>query len=349
MPLYKYWGNRILSTSQNAAVGEQLSEWHSGYRAYSVAALRDLPLELNDDGFNFDTQIILQLHEAGKRIMEIPIPTYYGDEICYVDGVKYAREVTRDVLRYRLHKMGFGSGETAFASQAYESKGSLDSSHRQLLDRMSERPPAKVLDLGCSDGSLAARLRALGHHVTGVDVVRHDGIEDAVDAFVQGDLDEGIPAEVGVGYDVVLAADVIEHVRDPDAMLRNIAAVLHPDGSLLASIPNIAHWYPRLRMVLGRFDYERRGILDEGHLRFFTRRSFLRRATRSGYIVDWESATGLPLEVVDRGAGDSGAVGGSPVVALVRRIDRLAVRWAPNLFAYQYLFDLRPDPMNRDT
>lgn len=280
--------------------------------------------------------------------MEIPIPTYYGDEICYVDGVKYAREVTRDVLRYRLHKVGFGSGETAFASQAYEAKGSLDSSHRQLLDKMSERPPAKVLDLGCSDGSLAVRLRALGHHVTGVDVVRHDGIEDAVDAFVQGDLDEGIPAEVGVGYDVVLAADVIEHVRDPDAMLRAIAAVLQPEGSLLASIPNIAHWYPRLRMVLGRFDYERRGILDEGHLRFFTRRSFLRRATRSGFVVDWEAATGLPIEVVDRGAGDGGRVGSSSVASLVRRIDRRAVRWAPNLFAYQYLFDLRPDPMNQD-
>jgi glycosyltransferase involved in cell wall biosynthesis len=344
MPLYKYLGNRILTTVQNRVVGEQLTEWHSGYRAYRVDALRDLPLDLNDDGFNFDTQIILQLHEAGKRIVEIPIPTYYGDEICYVDGVKYAREVTRDVVRYRMHKMGFGSGETAFASDAYETKGSLDSSHRQLHDQMAQRPPSKVLDLGCSDGALAAELRKLGHHVTGVDVVEHVAVWDRVDNFVAGDLDDGVPEEAGIGFDVVLAADVIEHVRDPDSILREIRAVLTPDGVLLASIPNFAHWYPRLRVGLGRFDYERRGILDEGHLRFFTRRSFLRRARRAGYVVDWESATGLPLEVVDRGAVDGHTVGGSRLVGAVRRLDRLGVRLLPNLFAYQYLFALTPDP-----
>ncbi|QGG95360.1 bifunctional glycosyltransferase/class I SAM-dependent methyltransferase [Actinomarinicola tropica] len=344
MPLYKYVGNRILTQAQNAIVGESLSEWHSGYRAYRVAALDDVPFELNDDGFNFDTQIIVQLHEAGKRIHEVPIPTYYGDEICYVDGVRYAGDVMRDVVKYRLHKIGFGSGEMAFASDAYETKDSLDSSHRQLLEWMAHRPPSKVLDLGCSDGALADRLRRLGHHVTGVDVVEMPGVGTRVDAFVRGDLDDGIPAEAGTGFDVVLAADVIEHVRDPDAMLRSILAVLKPDGTLLASIPNFAHWYPRLRTVLGRFDYERRGILDRGHLRFFTHRSFMRVARRAGYIADWESATGLPLEVVDRG-GDGGGVAGSPVARLVRWVDRRGVRAWPNLFAYQYLFALRPDPM----
>ena len=90
MPLYKYVGNRILTTFENKVAGMSLSEWHSGYRAYSVAALRDIPFDRNADGFEFDTQIILQFHEAGKRICETPIPTYYGDEICYVDGMGYA-------------------------------------------------------------------------------------------------------------------------------------------------------------------------------------------------------------------------------------------------------------------
>src|SRR3989442_9553660 len=102
MPLYKYVGNRILTTLQNAIVGMDLSEWHSGYRAYSVAALRGIPFERNSDGFDFDTQIILQLHESGKRIEELPIPTFYGDEISRVASVKYARDVTRAVVRYRL-------------------------------------------------------------------------------------------------------------------------------------------------------------------------------------------------------------------------------------------------------
>ena len=90
MPLYKYVGNRILTRFENRCSGPMLSEFHSGYRAYSVEALKSIPFERNSDGFNFDTQIIIQLVDAGKRIVEVPIPTYYGDEICYVNGLKYA-------------------------------------------------------------------------------------------------------------------------------------------------------------------------------------------------------------------------------------------------------------------
>ena len=66
MPMYKYVGNRILTTVQNALTGLHLSEWHSGYRAYRVSALADLPFVGNSDGFDFDTEIILQLHAARK-------------------------------------------------------------------------------------------------------------------------------------------------------------------------------------------------------------------------------------------------------------------------------------------
>ena len=93
MPLYKFVGNRILTTFQNTVMGTDLTEWHSGYRAYRVAALAEIPFEQNHDGFDFDTQIIIQLVESGKRIVEVPIPTYYGDEICYVNGMGYARDV----------------------------------------------------------------------------------------------------------------------------------------------------------------------------------------------------------------------------------------------------------------
>ena len=88
MPLYKYAGNKILTSFENRMLGTDLYEFHSGYRAYSVKALSRVPFERNSDGFDFDTQIIIQLVDAGKRIMEVPIPTYYGDEICYVDGLK---------------------------------------------------------------------------------------------------------------------------------------------------------------------------------------------------------------------------------------------------------------------
>src|SRR5690606_3467999 len=178
-----------------------------------------LPLQDNVDGFNFDTEIIIQLHEAGYRIKEIPIPTYYGDEICRVDGMRYAKDVTKDVLRYRAHKMGFGTGKMAFGNSAYDIKESADSSHGGLLRWMEMRPPSRVLDLGCSDGELGARMMAMGHEVIGVDIEEHKGVRERLTDFYQADLEAGIPDAVGGDFDVVIAADVLEHVRSPEQLL----------------------------------------------------------------------------------------------------------------------------------
>src|SRR5262249_7477361 len=107
MPLYKRVGNRILTKVENKLLDINLTEFHSGYRAYRMDVLRGVPFEENSDGFDFDTQIIAQIVYAGGRILEIPIPTYYGDEICYVNGMKYAFDVVYDVLEYRLAVRGF--------------------------------------------------------------------------------------------------------------------------------------------------------------------------------------------------------------------------------------------------
>ena len=337
MPLYKYVGNRILSTTQNALAGIELSEWHSGYRAYSTAALRDIPFESNVDVFNFDTQIIVQLIEAKKRIVEVPIPTYYGDEICHVQGIPYGLSVVRDVARYRAHKMGFGSGELAFASTTYESKSGFDSSHDRLRDWLARRSPRRVLDLGCADGSLGAALRAAGHEVIGVDVEQAPGVTERLDEFVQADLEQGLPPGVAKGVDVVVAADVFEHLRHPEQLLAQLAEQLPEGATVVASVPNFGHWYPRARVLAGRFDYDRRGILDGTHLRFFTRRSFERLVRSQGWSVVRREYTGLPLEVAERG-------GSAPSGALraVSAVDRALVRLRPTLFGYQLLYELAP-------
>lgn len=90
MPLYKFLGNRILTTVQNRLSGLTLSEYHSGYRLYSVEALKRIPFESFTNTWHFDTQIILAMAERNFRIVERPIPTYYGDEICHVNGIPYA-------------------------------------------------------------------------------------------------------------------------------------------------------------------------------------------------------------------------------------------------------------------
>ncbi|MFM7899875.1 MAG: glycosyltransferase/methyltransferase, partial [Actinomycetota bacterium] len=101
MPKYKYVGNKILTFLQNRMAGVRLSEWHSGYRAYSISALGKVGFELNADYYDFDTQIILQMIAAEQRISEIPIPTFYGDELSRVNGIRYGWRILRHTLRWR--------------------------------------------------------------------------------------------------------------------------------------------------------------------------------------------------------------------------------------------------------
>jgi glycosyltransferase involved in cell wall biosynthesis len=101
MPLYKLVGNRILTSFENRSLGMDLTEFHSGYRAYSLTAMRKIELSRMTDDFHFDSEIIIKLQHQGFKIKEVPIPTFYGDELCYVDGVKYAKDVFRAVIHYR--------------------------------------------------------------------------------------------------------------------------------------------------------------------------------------------------------------------------------------------------------
>ena len=334
MPTYKYVGNRILTRFENAALGTNLSEFHSGYRAYSVSALKQIPFERNSDGFNFDTQIIIQLHDAGMRIAEVPIPTYYGDEICYVDGLGYAKDVTKDVIGYRLQKAGFGDGSRIALNEEYQLKPSEDSSHGRISALLSSRSPSKILDLGCSGGQLAERLRGMGHHVTGVDVIEIPGVGERTDSFFKADLNDGIPYEAGSGFDVVLGADVLEHLVNPGALLAQTREVLSPDGVAIFCVPNIAHWYPRARSTLGMFDYDQRGILDATHLRFFTRRSIRKLIERQGYTIRRIESVGLPLDVM-------GLTGTKAHAA--RLFDQVMLALWPTMFAYQFIVEATPN------
>ena len=130
MPRYKFFGNKILSAFQNRILNQNLSEFHSGYRLYRVDALKTIPFELNTQDFHFDTEIIIQLIRADKQIHEHPIPTYYGDEICHVNGLRYAWDVVRVTTLSRLMDLGIFYQRRFDVSRTspYESKLSFDSS-----------------------------------------------------------------------------------------------------------------------------------------------------------------------------------------------------------------------------
>jgi len=326
MPLYKLVGNRILSTFENAVVGLDLSEWHSGYRAYSVAALRDLPFRENADGYHFDTQIIIQFHEAGKRIMEIPIPTYYGDEISYVNGPRYAVDIVKDVIKYRAHKMGIGKGDTAFATSLYEPKAGADTATGRMLAWVSGAPAGRVLVVGVEAELVGAELRGAGHEVVVLlDPARVDALPDD-DMLLAADLDDGIPAAAGDGFDLVVAVDALGRVRDSSRLLADLHRVMRPGARLVASVPNFTHWYPRARVMSGRWRYDMRGVLDEGQLHFFTGGEVAQRLADAGFEPRRRETVGLP-----RGADGSHAMS---------VVDGDGLTHRPTLFAYQYLFEV---------
>ena len=335
MPAYKYVGNRILTSFQNRLTGARLSEWHSGYRAYRMDALRDLPLASFSDGFDFDTEIILGLLAAEKRIVEVPIPTYYGDEICYVNGLAYAKDVSVDVIRHWARARGFGGGVSSTETDTYALKEEYGS-HAVLLQWLGDRTPSRVLDAGCFDGRFADLARRQGHHVTGLDRHKLDGVAQRVDAFIEADLNERLPRGLHSAFDVVVAGDILEHVVEPHALLSDLAQTLRSGGEILVSVPNFGHWYPRGRTALGKFDYDQRGPLDRGHLRFFTRDTIESLIANCNLRITARATVGTPFDML--------AADGSPIrrrlATGAARTDRVATRVWPKMFGYQFLYRL---------
>ena len=196
MPLYKYVGNRILTTrSRTRWWAPSLSEWHSGYRAYSVDALRDIPFERNPTASTSTPRSSCSCTRPGSGIVEIPIPTYYGDEICYVNGMQYAQDVVVDVVRYRAAQDGLRARRAGVRQRGVRAQG-----RRRQLARPHPRAgsrsgrPCRVLDLGCSDGALgasAAPARATTSPASTARARRRRATGST--RFVEADLEPGHP------------------------------------------------------------------------------------------------------------------------------------------------------------
>jgi glycosyltransferase involved in cell wall biosynthesis len=345
MPLYKYVGNRILSTFENAALGMSLTEFHSGYRAYDLHALRQVDFSRMTDDFHFDTEIIIKLNHQRMRILEVPIPTYYGQEICYVNGMRYAKDVARAVYRYKQScrsARAFPEFEEYFVNYGY--KRSKYSSH-WYAQRM-VRKDARVLDLGGGNGYFAAELKREGRRtITGVDGIEAPEREDAFDEYLRYDLDgplDGLRERLrGRRFDAILLLDVLEHLRDPAALLSACRDWMERGGVTVVSVPNVAHLWIRLMLLCGRFDYSSRGILDRTHVRMFTRRSIRALAREAGFRIAGERATVVPLEFV------TGLEPENRLLRLLAFFSAVLKRLRPTLFGYQFILELADGDQRR--
>ncbi len=339
MPLYKFVGNKVLTFLQNRLLGSQLSEFHSGFRAYSVAALARIPFGYNSNVFHFDTEIIIQFLLAGCRIREVAIPTYYGDEICRVDGLKYARDVVATTIASRLHRLNiFYDRKFDIAGNTnahYHLKLGYPSSHTMALDAVA--PGARVLDIGCGPGYFDAHLAAKNCRVTGVDQFP-PAMPEAFETFVLGDELESVPDLDLRQYDYVLLLDVIEHLKAPEALLDRLRSATRSTNrkpTFIVTSGNVVFGVVRLQALLGNFNYGKRGILDLTHTRLYTFKSLARLFAQCGFYVD--RLEGIPAPFPK-------ALGLNRTSRALLRINEWLIRVSKGLFAYQIFLVATPRP-----
>jgi len=329
MPVYKFVGNRILTRMQNLLLGTSLSEFHSGYRVYSVVALKKVAFQLNSNAFPFDTEIIIQLLNAGQRIVELPIPTYYGGEISRVNGMKYAKDVTVATVQNVVHRAGLlyqrrFEPVSEFGNAHYDTKFGYASSHQLALDAVP--PGATAIDFGAGPGEFARALVSKGCRVAVVDRSFPQSLADLGVEVFQQDLDAEPTFDVR-GYRYLMMLDVIEHLKEPERFIERIRAQFdYSPSTLVLTTPNVAFLVQRVMLAVGQFNYGKAGILDRTHTRLFTFRSLRRLLQDAGFRI--KEIRGIPApfpKVLGKGVAGKAALA----------VNQFLIRVSKTLFSYQ--------------
>jgi 2-polyprenyl-3-methyl-5-hydroxy-6-metoxy-1,4-benzoquinol methylase len=210
----------------------------------------------------------------------------------------------------------------------------LAPTHRRIVEMAGKN--RSVLDIGCAWGYLAEAFAANECVVTGLE--KDADIAELAHPFcstlVVGDAgDPTVLRSTGGNFDVIVCADILEHLADPWTALRTMKELLAPHGDIIVSIPNIAYWQMRLHLLAGRFDYTDTGLLDRTHLRFFTLNSFRNMIRECG------------LQITERIINDAGVPGFRRPVdwnrlpAWLKRV----VTWFPNMCVFHAIYRVKPE------
>lgn len=211
-------------------------------------------------------------------------------------------------------------------------------SHSQIVRRVPRY--ARVLELGCADGSMSRLLKQYCQ----ASVI---GVEQDPDAAMQArcfcddvfteNLDDphSLDALEGEKFDVITLVDVLEHLQHPQALLQRLKPLLLDEGCLLLSVPNVAHASVRLELLKGDFNYESSGILDRTHLKFFTATTLQNLLAEAGYALQSLDYTWHDLaDTVIREQLQALGIEATPAV--------LALFHTPEAMAYQFIASAQP-------
>jgi 2-polyprenyl-3-methyl-5-hydroxy-6-metoxy-1,4-benzoquinol methylase len=213
-------------------------------------------------------------------------------------------------------------------SSRYEISTNRDRFSRDHLFIEEAKKYRNILECGCSTGFLSRQLAAGGSHVVGIEIDT-EAAEKARQFCVRVlslDLNRpGWSTALGELFDLVTYGDVLEHLLEPQAVLRETRNVLAPGGRVLISLPNIAYWTMRGKLLMGKFEYASMGLLDYTHLRFFTVHTARNMIEQAGYrIVHFHPVMGAKF------------------TSHFRPILQRLTNWFPNSLAFQMLFVVEP-------
>jgi SAM-dependent methyltransferase len=190
----------------------------------------------------------------------------------------------------------------------------------------------RLLDVGCGSGALGRKIKEeLDCYVVGVT------FSEAEAERAAGRLDEVLVCNLNSfklpptdQFDCIICSHVLEHLYEPDQVLKRLRGGLSPDGTLIVALPNVMHWRQRLEFLRGNFKYTEGGLMDRTHYRFFDWATSQELLSGSGFaVVDAEADGNFPLSRFLSRAGEG--------------LDRVALKTFPGLFGFQFVFVCRPN------
>lgn len=177
-------------------------------------------------------------------------------------------------------------------SSAYSAKSNhyFTGARRTFLDQLPDNPQARLLELGCGNGNTAAAALAEGKcgWACGIELCERPAAEaqKKLNHVIVGDIEHLSLELPQAPFDILLMSEVLEHLRSPLAVLEKLRLLLRPGAIVLAGSPNVCYYTVILMLLRGRWDYEREGIMDETHLRWFSPATYRQLFERAGFIVD---------------------------------------------------------------
>lgn len=336
MPAFRYLGVKVLTWVQNILLGTQFSDLHSSYRVYRVQSLATIPFQLNTNDNHFDTEVFIQFLLKKFCLREISIPISYGKDLTSDRGMKYAWNVVLTTLAPIFQKVSLfyeRKYDVGVGNSKYALKIGFPSSHQFAINNIP--PGSKVLDIGCGDSLVGQELRKKNCHVESIDV--EDPQEGkTIKYFTKMDLNIPEPPIDIERFDYILLLDVLEHLAEPEKFIYHLRVKANgKTPTFILSVPNIGFFIMRIQLLMGRFSYGMRGILDLGHRRLFTFKTIYRLLYQAGFKISQHKGLPAPFPL---------AIGLNPASIILLNINEFLIRIFPKLFSYQFILISTPYP-----